>query len=93
MDRKARVFGLFIKLIALAVFVVYEYRIYTEYKKNKSVLEFKKSAINKEIKDSFLLRKEGFYLDKTYLKQYEELKKNPPENVNSEDYKGGIAVE
>ena len=93
MGKKARVLGFFIKLALFIAFVFCEYKMYSEYKRSKSVLDFKKSAVNKEIKDSFLLREEDFYLDKVYLKKYEELKKNPPESIKTEESQGGVVFE
>lgn len=79
-----KVLVFFIKLAVFIAFIVFEHRIYTEYKKSRDINTTRKNVINKEIKDSFLLREEGFYLDKSYLKKYEQLKKNPPESIKAE---------
>lgn len=66
---------------------------YEEYKRSKRNLEYSQKTINKEVRDSFLLRKENFYLDKDYQKNFDKLKKNVPKNEIQEEFQGGIVFE
>lgn len=66
---------------------------YEEYKRSKRNLEYSQKTINKEVRDSFLLRKENFYLDKDYQKNFDKLKKTVPKNEIQEEFQGGIVFE
>ena len=56
-------------------------------------IEYSQKIINKEVRDSFLLRKDNFYLDKDYQKDFDKLKKTVPENEIPEEFQGGIVFE
>lgn len=93
MSRKRSTLGILIKASLLGVFIFYEYKMYEEYKRSKKNIEYSQKVINKEVKASFLLRKENFYLDKDYQKNFDKLKKIVPENEISEEFQGGIVFE
>ncbi|BBA51067.1 hypothetical protein [Fusobacterium varium] len=93
MGRKVNTLGILIKISILGVFIFYEYKMYEEYKRSKKNLEYGQKIINKEVRDSFLLRKENFYLDKDYQQNFDKLKKTVPENEISEEFQGGIVFE
>lgn len=93
MSRKRSTLGILIKVSLLGAFIFYEHKMYEEYKRSKKNIEYSQKIINKEVRDSFLLRKDNFYLDKDYQKDFEKLKKTVPENEIPEEFQGGIVFE
>ena len=93
MSRKRNTLGILIKVSLLGAFIFYEYKMYEEYKRSKKNIEYSQKIINEEVKNSFLSRKENFYLDKDYQKKFDKLKKTVPENEISEEFQGGIVFE
>ncbi|MHD0319383.1 hypothetical protein [Fusobacterium sp. THCT1E2] len=93
MSRKRNTLGILIKVSLLGAFIFYEYKMYEEYKRSKKNIEYSQKIINEEVKNSFLSRKENFYLDKDYQKNFDKLKKTVPENEISEEFQGGIVFE
>lgn len=93
MNRKGSILGVLIKVSLLGAFIFYEHKMYEEYKRSQKNIEYSQKAINKEVKDSFLSRKENFYLDKDYQKNFDKLKKTVPENEIPEEFQGGIVFE
>lgn len=75
MSRKRSTLGILIKVSLLGAFIFYEHKMYEEYKRSKKNIEYSQKIINKEVRDSFLLRKDNFYLDKDYQKDFDKLKK------------------
>lgn len=93
MSKKGSSLGILIKVSLIGVFIFYEYKMYEEYKRSKKNIEYSQKIINKEVKDSFLSRKENFYLDKDYQKNFDRLKKIVPENEMPKEFQGGIVFE
>ncbi|MDU1912345.1 hypothetical protein [Fusobacterium sp.] len=93
MSRKVNTLGILIKISILGVFIFYEHKMFEEYKRSKKNLEYGQKIINKEVRDSFLQRKENFYLDKDYQQNFDKLKKTVPENEIPEEFQGGIVFE
>ena len=58
MSKKVNTLGILIKISFLGAFIFYEHKMYEEYKRSKRNLEYSQKTINKEVRDSFLLRKE-----------------------------------
>ena len=59
MSKKVNTLGILIKISFLGAFIFYEHKMYEEYKRSKRNLEYSQKTINKEVRDSFLLRKEN----------------------------------
>ena len=93
MSKKVNTLGILIKISFLGAFIFYEHKMYEEYKRSKRNLEYSQKTIIKEVRDSFLLRKENFYLDKDYQKNFDKLKKTVPKNEIQEEFQGGIVFE
>ena len=73
MNKKGKLLKILVYLIALMVFGHFEYHLYLKYKADNSVREKNMAITSREIEKSFLIRKDGFYLDKDYIKALEEL--------------------
>lgn len=73
MNKKGKLLKILVYLIALMVFGHFEYHLYLKYKADNSVREEKIASTTKKIEKSFLIRKDGFYLDKDYIKALEEI--------------------
>lgn len=71
--KKNRFFIFIIYLIFLGVFLYFENELYSKYISEKNMRNHIKSEKTEDIKNSFLLRKKYFYLDKEYLKKYKKL--------------------
>lgn len=93
MSKKINTLGILIKISILGAFIFCEHEMYEEYKRSRKNLEYGQKIIDKEVRRSFLLRKENFYLDKEYQKNFDKLKKTVPENEISKEFQGGIVFE
>lgn len=71
--KKNRFFILIIYLVFFIVFLYFESKLYRKYVSENNMRNHIKSEKTEEIKDSFLLRKKYFYLDKEYSKNYKTL--------------------
>lgn len=74
MIKKTDVIKYLFYLVALSIFTYYEYDLYLKYSYQKKIRDGIKKEKTDEIKRSFLLRKEDFYKDTEYKKEFEKLK-------------------
>ncbi|WP_294704024.1 hypothetical protein [uncultured Fusobacterium sp.] len=71
--KKNRFLTFIFYLLVFGVFLYFENNLYQKYIADKKIRDYIKEKNTEEIKNSFLLRKKYFYLDKDYLNKHQKL--------------------
>lgn len=75
MEKKNSLLKVIICVVSLGVFLFFEHDLLKRYVNEKRMRKYIKERNTTELIDSFLLRRKDFYLDKEYLKKFENLNK------------------
>lgn len=74
MGKKFSILKWTIYLVALGIFIKFEYDLINKYLQEEKIRQEVIYNNTKKIEESFRLRNEGFYLDSKYIKMYQEEK-------------------